>query len=459
MDSLPIIAFVEKIVYTATGKYLNLIQKQIIFGTMMDKSYFTIAEEIGYSEGYVKDEGSKLWKLMSDNLNENITKANAKSRLRSWEFPEGSPQLYLDHSHYRNSLQNSILINNYNDVNIAIYQEQGQTSSVSGSNLCDLSQMPALKLCLGRVQEIYLLEQAILTHQLIEITGLIGVGKTTLMVQLVDKVKDNFESVIWRNCSFYNSWRELKLELIQIFNNNQISEFEQDNLNYKLLSYLKKHKCLLILDQCETLFQEGQNAGIYRSGYEKCEQFLDYTTNLEHQSCVFFVSNVQRKSLAKQESSYLLKLSGLQESAKEILRIANLKQDEKWSLLIEQYGAIPLYLKIATQSINTLFNNQVSAFLNYQIIPDDLEDILLKQWQYLSKLEQKIMIVVSQEEQEITLETLLHNLSEHPSSLFKAIQSLLRRNLLEKREDENYCNFVTLPIIKQFINELVSADS
>lgn len=69
------------------------------------------------------------------------------------------------------------------------------------------------------------------------------------------------------------------------------------------------------------------------------------------------------------------------------------------------------------------------------------------------------MIVVSQEEQEITLETLLHNLSEHPSSLFKAIQSLLRRNLLEKREDENYCNFVTLPIIKQFINELVSADS
>jgi hypothetical protein len=88
------------------------------------------------------------------------------------------------------------------------------------------------------------------------------------------------------------------------------------------------------LDQCETLFQEGQNAGIYRSGYEKCEQFLDYTTNLEHQSCVFFVSNVQRKSLAKQESSYLLKLSGLQESAKEILRMANLKQDEKWSLLI-----------------------------------------------------------------------------------------------------------------------------
>jgi hypothetical protein len=39
MDSLPIIAFVEKIVYTATGKYLNVIQKQIVLGTMMDKSY------------------------------------------------------------------------------------------------------------------------------------------------------------------------------------------------------------------------------------------------------------------------------------------------------------------------------------------------------------------------------------------------------------------------------------
>jgi hypothetical protein len=456
MDSLPIIAFVEKIVYTATGKYLNVIQKQIVLGTMMDKSYFSIAEEIGYSEGYVKDEGSKLWKLMSDNLNENITKSNAKSRLRSWELHETSPQLYLEHSHHSNSLQNSILINNYKDVNIAIYQDQ--TASVSSSNPWDLSQMPALKLCLGRDQEIHLLEQAILTHQLIEITGLIGVGKTTLMVQLVDKIKNSFESVIWRNLLFYNSWRQLKLELVQVFNNN-ISEFEKDNLNHKLLSHLKEHKCLLVLDQCETLFQEGQNAGIYRSGYEECEDFLDYTTNLEHQSCVVFVSNVQGKSLAQQESAYLLKLSGLQESAKEILKMANLQEDEKWSLLIEQYGGNPLYLKRAIPTIKTLFNNQVSSFLNYQIIPDDLGDILWKQWQALSKLEQKIMIVVSQEEQEITLENLLQNLSEHPSSLFKAIQSLLRRNLLEKLEDEHSCVFNTLPIMKQFINELVSADS
>jgi len=459
MDFLPILAFVEKIVYTATGKYLNLIQKQIILGTMMDKSYFTIAEEIGYSDGYIKDEGSKLWKLMSDNLNENITKSNAKSRLKSWEFHEGSHQLYLDHSHHSNSLQNSILVNNYNDVNIAIYQDQNP--SASSSNPCDLSQMPALKFCFGRENEVNLLAEAILNQQynLIEITGVKGIGKTTLTVQLVEKIKDNFDCVIWRNLSFYNSWRELKLALFQLFNDNKVFEDEPENLNYKLLSYLQKHKCLLILDQGETLFQEGQISGIYRSGYEDCEQFLYYSTNLEHQSCVIFVSDIIRKSLTQDESSYFLKLEGLQESAKEIFRMANLKEDEKWSLLIDQYGGNPLYLKIATQSINTLFNNQVSAFLNYQIIPDDLEDILLKQWQYLSKLEQKIMIVVSQEEQEITLETLLHNLSEHPSSLFKAIQSLLRRNLLEKREDENYCNFVTLPIIKQFINELVSADS
>ena len=68
------------------------------------------------------------------------------------------------------------------------------------------------------------------------------------------------------------------------------------------------------------------------------------------------------------------------------------------------------------------------------------------------------MRVISQEEQEITLENLLQNLSEHPSSLFKAIQSLLRRNLLEKLEDEHSCAFNTLPIIKQFINELASAE-
>ncbi|WP_462162667.1 hypothetical protein [Microcystis aeruginosa] len=162
--------------------------------------------------------------------------------------------------------------------------------------------------------------------------------------------------------------------------------------------------------------------------------------------------------MTQDESSYFLKLEGLQESAKEIFRMANLKEDEKWSILIDQYGGNPLYLKIATQSIKTLFNNQASSFLNYKIIPDELGDILLKQWKSLSKLEQKVMRVISQEEQEITLENLLQNLSEHPSSLFKAIQSLLRRNLLEKLEDEHSCAFNTLPIIKQFINELASAE-
>lgn len=458
MDFLPILAFVETIVYTATGKYLNLIQKQIILGTMMDKSYFTIAEEIGYSDGYIKDEGSKLWKIMSDNLNKKITKSNAKSRLKSWEFHEGSHQLYLDHSHHSNSLQNSILVNNYNDVNIAIYQDQNP--SASSSNPCDLSQMPALKFCFGRENELSILAEAILTGQyhLIEITGLTGIGKTTIGVQLVERVKDNFDYIIWRNLSFYSSWKELESDIIKFLNTNNIFELEQDNLNYQLINYLQKNKCLVILDQGETLFQEGQISGIYRSGYEDCEQFLYYSTNLEHQSCVIFVSNIIRKSLTQDESSYFLKLEGLQESAKEIFRMANLKEDEKWSLLIDQYGGNPLYLKIATQSIKTLFNNQASSFLNYKIIPDELGDILLKQWKSLSKLEQKVMRVISQEEQDITLENLLQNLSEHPSSLFKAIQSLLRRNLLEKLEDEHSCAFNTLPIIKQFINELASAE-
>ena len=231
MDFLPILAFVEKIVYTATGKYLNFIQKQIILGTMMDKSYFTIAEEIGYSDGYIKDEGSKLWKLMSDNLNENITKSNAKARLKSWELHEGSHQLYLDHSHHSNTLQNSIQINNYN---VGLTISQPQAASFSDSNPCDLSQMPALKFCFGRENELSILAEAILTGQyhLIEITGLTGIGKTTIGVQLVERVKDNFDYIIWRNLSFYSSWKELKSDIIKFLNDNNILELEQENLNY-----------------------------------------------------------------------------------------------------------------------------------------------------------------------------------------------------------------------------------
>jgi hypothetical protein len=47
---------------------------------------------------------------MSDNLNENITTSNAKSRLRSWELHETSPQLYLDHSHHSNSGSSELVV-------------------------------------------------------------------------------------------------------------------------------------------------------------------------------------------------------------------------------------------------------------------------------------------------------------------------------------------------------------
>lgn len=61
---------------------LTDIQEVVFRKAWEGQSYPEIAESDGYEANYIKDVGSKLWKLLSKALSEQVTKSNFRSVLR-----------------------------------------------------------------------------------------------------------------------------------------------------------------------------------------------------------------------------------------------------------------------------------------------------------------------------------------------------------------------------------------
>lgn len=61
---------------------LSDIQELVFRQAWEGKTYPEIADNCGYDANYIKDVGSKLWKLLSNNLQEEVTKSNFRSVIR-----------------------------------------------------------------------------------------------------------------------------------------------------------------------------------------------------------------------------------------------------------------------------------------------------------------------------------------------------------------------------------------
>jgi hypothetical protein len=76
MTVTEILQFVDNLVFTKTDKHLDDLQKKIIEELFQGKTYRQIANIYDYDEGYIGDECRKLFKILSEQLGENINKSN-----------------------------------------------------------------------------------------------------------------------------------------------------------------------------------------------------------------------------------------------------------------------------------------------------------------------------------------------------------------------------------------------
>lgn len=61
---------------------INDVQEIVFRQSWEGKTYPEIAESFGYDVDYIKNVGSQLWKLLSNQLGEKVSKSNFRSVLR-----------------------------------------------------------------------------------------------------------------------------------------------------------------------------------------------------------------------------------------------------------------------------------------------------------------------------------------------------------------------------------------
>src|SRR5438046_1686498 len=142
----------------------------------------------------------------------------------------------------------------------------------------------------GREVEVAELTQWIVQERcrLIALLGMGGIGKSALASLLGSRLAPQFEAVIWRSVRDAPSCEELVADCITFFSETPPAAFPaslEQRIN-QLLARLQAHRCLLVLDNLETLLASGDREGGYLPGYEGYGRLIQRLAESAHQSCV-----------------------------------------------------------------------------------------------------------------------------------------------------------------------------
>jgi hypothetical protein len=76
MENQQIFDYLDELLLHQTGRRLNTLQAKILKSAFTGQRYLDIAREYNCTLGHAKDEASKLWRLISKILDEDIRKRN-----------------------------------------------------------------------------------------------------------------------------------------------------------------------------------------------------------------------------------------------------------------------------------------------------------------------------------------------------------------------------------------------
>jgi Predicted ATPase len=330
----------------------------------------------------------------------------------------------------------------------------------------------------GRAEELALLEQWLVRDRcrLVMVLGMGGIGKTTISVKIAERIQEHFDYVIWRSLRNAPPILDLLADLIQFLSKHKETVFSDtvDGRISQLLGYLRASRCLLVLDNAESILRSGDRMGGYREGYEGYGQLLSCLAETPHKSTLVLTSREKPKELAAQEGETLLvrslQLPGLSSAAGQ--KIFQVKGDfsgseSQWKALIEHYAGNPLALKMLAPVIRDLLDSSLSNFrelLNQAtLVFDDIRNLLDRQFNRLSAFEKELMYWLAINREPVSFLELQKDLVRELSSteLLETFASLARRSLIKKTtggftQQPVVMEYMTEKLIEQICQEIIS---
>jgi len=449
-----VVQWVNNLIVDKTGEHLTPIQEAILAGVWQRQKYPQIAKEFNCSESHVKKEAAKLWEKLGEELGEDLKKFNFRSKLeKKHRFSQDS------------NLGCSVQINE-GSINIGDewlhslkkLQQRSPSPPDSPQNnarspIINLTEAPEFPYFYDRTSELSTLKQWILqaNTRLITVYGLSGIGKSDLALKLIEQTQTEFDYIIWVSLTNTPMLSTLQTELKQFFGRSPQPPLPT------VIDYFRSSRCLVILDDVQNIFSSSQLAGQYLAGYEDYGKFFKQIATFSHQSCLILLSWEKPKEIANLEAENLstrsLHLKGLGEQAAELFQQKGLVDEEKWSDLIALYQGHPSWLNIIAATIWELFDGSVSLFLSdvNDLFLGDLEPILESHLKRLSDSEKKALYWLATQNETVDISRKATDSELSQSEFWQAIQSLVRRSLVEKVLVGGRSMFFLHPVFKAYI--------
>ncbi|MGL5060364.1 MAG: NB-ARC domain-containing protein, partial [Microcoleus sp.] len=364
-----------------------------------------------------------LWQNLSQIIGEKVSKHNLRSVLRRYE--------------HRNTPNNCI-------------QDWGEAIDVS--------------YFYNRLQELETLETWISSNstRAIGIFGLGGIGKTSLSVKIAQHLQSQFEFTIWRSLQQAPTLDAILSDILPILTG---SEATTNNSISVLMEQLRQKRCLLIFDNLESILQAGNRSGQYQPGYEDYRQLFARVADETHQSCLILTGREQPGGFAARSGenspARSLKLFGVSPPVcQKILADKGLKATLlQCQNIVNHFGGNPLAIKLAATTIKTIFCGDIDAFLAQgNTVFSDLWDLLDRQFDRLSPLQQQIMYWIAINQETATPANLKSGISPQVSGrqLMEALESLAERSLIFDERSLDYTASTRLmlqPAIGEYVRE------
>ncbi|CDM92457.1 MAG: NB-ARC domain-containing protein [Limnospira maxima] len=440
---------VDRLVEKQRGKHLNDFEKVVIKGLWSGQTYSEIAEECGYHQNHVGDVSRQLFKILSQELEEDINKYNfcwtIERVVTSRQFVIG---LFNSNITWCNP-------HTLDDVNLS---GSSQLNGDIETNYHDLHLAPKIVKFCDRTEELKTLSNWVLNENipLISVLGLPGIGKTSLVKRFIDLNIDKFDAVIWKSLKIQPALDHNITSILTKMGyvNPNLSENETPLCQLLNSSILRAKKCLIILDDVQEIFNLGVFSGQYKTEHQGYQDLFRRIAETSHQSHFILLSQESSPDMLGYNDDFaiakFLQLQGLKSI--NFLSDRGLKDKESWSKLIHLYEGHPGYLKDIAQLIKDIFAGKVSDFLAEPeiILTVEINRNLAVMLQRLSVIEQQILMQLSQTDQPRSRNDLKQSLSLSLTDLINGLQSLNRRHLIQIT-DEKTMLFNVSKVVRQYV--------
>ncbi|MEM9448316.1 MAG: WD40 repeat domain-containing protein [Cyanobacteria bacterium P01_E01_bin.6] len=504
MDVEQAIAIVNTVLQTQVERTLSDLEIELLKGAWNGLTYEEISIQSGYSLNYLqRDIGPKFWKLLSSNFGRKLSKANIKTFLIRQAEQHTSPtsKLTTPLSNPTSPATGNALANQGQQINPVLSNPIIPDVQLVPLNLnVDLSEsvaFPFVPITLpipvpltttngtpydafipsvdwgeaidvstfyGRDDELSRLEQWILNRdtgvaqphgpcRMVALLGMGGIGKSFLAAKLANELHTQFEFVVWRSLRNAPLLDTLLASLVPFLSRQQDTQAKPE----RLLHWLRQSRCLVILDNVETIMQAGEQAGIYQVGYEDYGILFRMLGETMHQSCIVLTSREKPLEISLMESEFgsvrSIALEGCQQAAIALLDARKLTgSDEDKQQLCRAYSFNPLALKIVSASIQTLFDGDIATFLTQEtLIFTNLRRVLDQQIERLSTLELSVLYWLAINREWVSIQTLQRDLVPEVNRLavLETMESLIRRGLIEHRTGD----YTQQPVLMEYMTE------